>query len=109
MRDLSVLEQLILGAIVNLEDDAYSVTIRKKVKEMANKNLMYGTLYNALGQLQQKGYVAKWKGQTTPERRGRPKIFYKSTRKGIQALLTSYDIQKGLWTNLQDLLRGHQK
>jgi DNA-binding PadR family transcriptional regulator len=109
MRDLTVLEQLILTAVVNLGDEAYSVTIRKKVKEIAKKNIMYGTLYNALGQLKQKGYVHKAKGQPTPARRGRPKMFYKPTRKGIEALLKAHDIQMGLWANLQDLLQSHQK
>jgi PadR family transcriptional regulator PadR len=109
MRDLTVLEQLILAAIVNLEDEAYSVTIRQKVKEIAKKNIMYGTLYNALGQLQQKGFVTKSKGQPTPARRGRPKMFYKPTGKGTEALLKAHDFQKDLWANLQDLLQSHQK
>ena len=109
MRDLTVLEQLVLAAIINLDDEAYSVTIRKRVKNMANKNIMYGTLYNALGQLLQKGYVTKTKGQPSPERRGRPKMFYKTTTKGVQALLKAHDIQMGLWASLQDLLHNHRK
>ena len=109
MRDLTVLEQLVLAAIINLDDEAYSVTIRKRVKKMANKNIMYGTLYNALGQLLQKGYVTKTKGQPSPERRGRPKMFYKTTTKGVQALLKAHDIQMGLWASLQDLLHNHRK
>ena len=109
MKDLTFLEQLILAAIVNLEDEAYSVSIRQKMKEIAKRNIMYGTLYNALGQLLQKGYVAKSKGPPTPERRGRPKMFYKPTRKGIEALLKAHDIQMDLWANLQDLLKSHQK
>ena len=109
MRDLTVLEQLILAAIISLDNNAYSVTIQKRVKKMAKKNIMYGTLYNALGQLQQKGYVTKTKGQSTPERRGRPKMFYKTTTKGIEALLKAHDIQRGIWASLQDLLHSHRK
>jgi DNA-binding PadR family transcriptional regulator len=109
MRDLTILEQLILAAIISLDDEAYSVTIRKRVKKMAKKNIMYGTLYNALSQLQQKGYVTKTKGQSSPERRGRPKMFYKTTAKGIEALLKAHDIQMGIWASLQDLLHSHRK
>ena len=109
MRDLTVLEQIILAAIVNLKDEAYSVTIRKKVREIANKNIMYGTLYNALDQLLRKGYVTKAKGEPTPERRGRRKMYYRSTDKGKEALLNALDLQKSLWTSLQDLVRSHRE
>lgn len=109
MRDLTVLEQIILAAIVNLEDEAYSVTIRKKVGEIANKNIMYGTLYNALDQLLRKGYVTKAKGEPTPERRGRRKMYYRPTDKGKGALLNALDLQKSLWTSLQDLVRSHRE
>ncbi|MDH4218337.1 MAG: hypothetical protein OEY18_05735 [Candidatus Aminicenantes bacterium] len=48
MRGLTVLEQIILSAIVSLEDEAFGVAIRKKVKAFTGKGIMYGTLYNAL-------------------------------------------------------------
>jgi len=109
MKELTVLEQLILAAIVNLEDEAYSVTIRNKVKEITKKNIMYGTLYNALGQLLQKGYVTKTKGDPTPERRGRRKMFYQPTTKGKEALLKTLDLQKSIWNSLQDLVWSHRE
>lgn len=109
MKELTVLEQLILAAIVNLEDEAYSVTIRKKVGEISKKTIMFGTLYNALNQLLRKGYVTKTKGEPTPERRGRRKMFYSSTDEGKKALLKSLELQKSIWTSLQDLVRSHKE
>jgi PadR family transcriptional regulator PadR len=104
MRDLTVLEQIILAAILNLEDEAYSVTIRKKVGEIANKNIMFGTLYNVLDQLLRKGYVAKAKGEPTPERRGRRKMYYRPTNKGKEALLNALDLQKSVGQACRTLL-----
>ena len=109
MKELTVLEQLILAAIVNLEDEAYSVTIRKKVGEISKKTIMFGTLYNALGQLLCKGYVIKTKGEPTPERRGRRKMLYRATDRGERALLKSLDLQKSIRTSLQDLVRSRKE
>ena len=109
MRELTVLEQLILAAVISLGDEAYSVTIRKKVSEIANKTIMFGTLYNALGQLLRKGYVTKTKGEPTPERRGRRKMLYRPTDKGKKALLKALDLQKSIWTSVQDLVRRQEE
>ena len=109
MRDLSVLEQLILAAIIALDDEAYSMAIRKKVHEIANKKIMYGTLYNVMDQLLHKGYVTKSKGELIPERRGRRRMYYKPTTKGMEALLKAHNLHEAIWANLQKLVRSHRK
>lgn len=71
MKELTLLEQMISAAIVALKEDAYGVSIRKRVEKPTGKRLMYGTLYNALDQLLRKGYITKIKGTTSSERGGR--------------------------------------
>ena len=51
MKEPTILEQIILASIYSLDDAAYGVAIRKRVQSLTGKNLMYGTLYNALDQL----------------------------------------------------------
>ena len=109
MRDLSVLEQLVLSAIIALGEEAYSMAIRKKVREIANKMIMYGTLYNVMDQLLRKGYVTKSKGDIIPERRGRRRMYYKPTTQGTEALLKARDLHEAIWANLQDLVRTQKK
>jgi len=109
MRNLTVLEQLILASIISLEDEAYSMAIRRKVREIANKNIMYGTLYNVMDQLLRKGYLTKTKGDLVPERRGRRRMYYKPTTKGKEALFKALDLHEAIWTNLQHLVRSHRK
>jgi DNA-binding PadR family transcriptional regulator len=109
MRDLSVLEQLVLSAIIALGDEAHSMAIRKKVREIANKKIMYGTLYNVMDQLLRKGYLTKSKGDLIPERRGRRRMHYKPTNRGREALLKAHDLHKAIWANLQDLVRTQRK
>ncbi len=100
MKELTLLEQMILAAIIALKEDAYGVSIRKRVEKMTGKRLMYGTLYNALDQLLRKGYVTKTKGATSSVRGGRPRIYYALAPNGMDALRTSYNLQCAIWESI---------
>jgi DNA-binding PadR family transcriptional regulator len=105
MKDLTPLEQMILGAIWSLGEDAYGVSIKKRVVDLSGRDLMYGTLYNALGQLVRKEFVEKSKGEPTPERGGRGKIYYRLTSLGLRAFREAYEIQLSFWGRLAELGR----
>ncbi|MFC2156479.1 PadR family transcriptional regulator [Acidobacteriota bacterium] len=100
MRELTVPEEILLTAIWRLKDDAYGVTIRKKVAEVTNRDIAYGTLYNILAQLVRKGYVTKNPGSPTSERGGRSKLYYCITSTGIKALSTARKLQEMIWKGL---------
>jgi DNA-binding PadR family transcriptional regulator len=104
MKELTLLEQMILAAIIVLEKDAFGVSIRKKVEKLTGKRLMYGTLYNALDQLLRKGYVSKTKGKSSSSRGGRPRIYYTLTPTGQKALRNSYDLQQAIWNSIPKFL-----
>ncbi len=103
MKELTVSEEIILTAIWRLEDNAYGVTIRKKVEEVTRRDIIYGTLYNILAQLVRKGYVNKSRGMPTSERGGRSKMYYQLTSTGISALQEARELQKLIWEGLPDL------
>ena len=90
-------------AIWRLKDNAYGVTIRKKVMEATGENMTYGTLYSALDQLVKKEFVYKDIGDPTPERGGRRKIFYTISPRGFEALKQAQELQKTLWGDVSDL------
>ena len=104
MKELTLLEQMILAAIIALEKDAFGVSIRKKVEKLTSKRLMYGTLYNALDQLLRKGYVSKTKGKSSSSRGGRPRIYYTMTPAGKKALRNSYNLQQAIWNSIPRFL-----
>lgn len=104
MKELTLLEQMISAAIIALEEDAYGVSIRKKVERLTGKRLMYGTLYNALDQLLRKNYVTKTKGTTSTARGGRPRIYYTLTPSGKKVLRTSYNLQQAIWKSIPKFL-----
>ena len=102
MKELTILEQMILAAIIALKEDAYGVSIRKRVEKLRGKKLMYGTLYNALDQLLRKGYVTKTKGTISSARGGRPRIYYALTSDGMSALRVSYNLQRAIWESIPE-------
>jgi PadR family transcriptional regulator PadR len=102
MKELTLLEQMILAAIIALQGDAYGVSIRKKVARMTGKRLMYGTLYNALDQLLRKGYVTKAKGSTSSSRGGRPRIYYALSKEGMSFLRASYNLHCAIWDSIPE-------
>jgi DNA-binding PadR family transcriptional regulator len=102
MKELTVLEQIILSVIWSQKDEAYGVSIRQKAKKITGKNLNYGTLYNNLEQLLRKGYVTKTKGESIPDRIGRPRIFYALTPRGQKALREAYELHTSIWRSIPD-------
>jgi PadR family transcriptional regulator PadR len=103
MKELTVSEEIILTAVLRLDNNAYGVAIRKKVAEVTQKEFIYGTLYNLLDQLVRKGYVRKSRGAPTPERGGRSKIYYALTPSGVEALQKAHSLHRKIWEGLPDL------
>ena len=101
---LTLNEQILLLTIWKLNDNAYGVPIMEKLRETTKKKIVYGTLYNSLDNLVQKGYVVTIKGEPTPERGGRSKVYYALTEKGKAALQKAKELQVYLWEGVPDFL-----
>lgn len=86
MAILAVKEEIILSALLMLEDSSHGAPLRNKVIELSKKEIVYGTLYNLLEVLIRKGYVTSQKSDPTPVRGGRSKTIYSITKKGKNAL-----------------------
>ena len=90
-----------MTAILTLRDDAYGVTIHAKVEELARpKAVSLGAVYVTLDRLEDKGLVASWLSDPTPERGGRSKRFYKLEALGERALQESALTAKRIWDGI---------
>ena len=68
-------EQLVLTAILTLRENAYGVTIQKKVADLARpKKVSLGAIYVTLDRLEDKGFVSSWLCDPTSERGGRASV-----------------------------------
>lgn len=98
---LGQFEQLVLAAILTLRDEAYGVTIHTKVEELARpKAVSLGAVYVTLDRLEDKGLVASWLSDPTPERGGRSKRYYRLEALGERALEESAVTAKRIWDGI---------
>ena len=95
---LGQFEQLVLTAILILREDAYGVSIHSKVQELARpRGASLGAVYVTLDRLEDKGLVASWLSDPTPERGGRAKRCYQLEALGERALQESAATAKRIW------------
>jgi PadR family transcriptional regulator, regulatory protein PadR len=87
---LGQFEQLVMAAILTLGENAYGVTVHAKVEELSHpKRVSLGPVYVTLDRLEDKGLVASWLSDPTPERGGRSKRHYRLEKAGERALRDS--------------------
>jgi DNA-binding PadR family transcriptional regulator len=67
---LGEFEQIVLLAILRLDDDVYGVSIRDEIAGCTDREPSPGALYT-LDRMEDKGLVTSRFGQTTPQRGGR--------------------------------------
>ena len=95
---LGQFEQLVLTAILKLRDDAYGVTIHAKIAELSRpKAVSLGAVYVTLDRLEDKGMIASWLSDPTPERGGRSKRCYRLEALGERALQESAVTARRIW------------
>jgi DNA-binding PadR family transcriptional regulator len=84
-------EELVLFALVSLEDDAYGASIRREIEARTGREVSTGALYTVLGRLQQRGLVQSEVGEPLAERGGRRRKYYRLEPEGAELLRRSHD------------------
>ena len=102
--DLGDMEHLVLLAILRLGPDAYGIPILDEVSARSGREVSRATVYVALKRLEQKGLVTSRLGESTPERGGRAKRFFKIKPSGLKALRESREMFLGLWRDYESIL-----
>lgn len=103
MKLLSRSEEIVLLAIWHLQDNAYGVTIRDKVKKTTGQEWSIGAIYAPLHRLEKKGLVRTIEGEPVAERGGRRKIYYVVTREGKQAMAETKKVEESIWRDAPEL------
>jgi DNA-binding PadR family transcriptional regulator len=106
MKLLSRTEEFILLATLFLRDEAYSVQIRKRMKDVTGKVWSYGALFISLEQLVKKGFLTSCLTDPLPERGGRSKRVYAVTPAGNKALEEIKQMERKMWEAVPDSNRG---
>jgi DNA-binding PadR family transcriptional regulator len=83
-------EQLVLLALVRLGNGAYGASIRREIRERTGRDVSVGTVYMALGRLEDKKMIVPYVGLPTHQRGGRRRKHYLIDKRGELALGRAY-------------------
>lgn len=86
---LGEFEQLVLLAVLLLEDAAYAVPIRREIERRTGRPVSRGAIYVTLSRLSGKAYLNSRMGEPTAERGGRAKRLYRVRPSGVAVLKRS--------------------
>jgi DNA-binding PadR family transcriptional regulator len=102
---LGEFEQVVLLAVLRLNDAAYAVPVRREIETRTRRAVARGALYVTLERLEEKGYVESWLADPTPERGGRAKRYYKVRPAGVTVLRQSWAALHRMWEGLEPVTR----
>jgi DNA-binding PadR family transcriptional regulator len=103
MREQSYLgefELMVLLTVIRLGDEAYGVPLSRELAKMRGRDVAIGSVYAALDRLELKGLVASTLGESTPERGGRAKRYFRLTEQGLRSVHETRKVLNKLWKSL---------
>ena len=100
MRLLTRPEEFVLLAVWKLQDNAYSLPIRRQISEITGYDWSLGSIYTPLERLVKKGLLTSYLTEAKPERGGRHKRIYQLTTQGKQALLRIREVEQAMWSGV---------
>ncbi len=99
--NLGELEELVLLVVANLEADAYGLAIKNYIIDKCGRKVSISTVHATIHRLENKGFLhSKYDKDGTADRGGRPKLVFKITNTGKQALETNRDLRNTLWSTI---------
>ena len=98
---LGAFEEIVLLALVHLEDNAYGMTIRREIEDRSGRTVSIGAVYSTLERLESKGLVSSTYSNGSEARRGRARRFFKLEPEGAKSLSRSSEILANMWRGLE--------
>lgn len=101
-------EQIVLLAILRIQEQgAYGLAIRSVIAEKTQRQPTAGAIYTTLERLEDKGYLESRVGESTPERGGRAKRYYRVSADGVNALKNTQQEYRSLLDGLSVFGESH--
>ncbi len=96
-------ETTVLLALLRLGNHAYGMEIREEIERRTGREVSYGAVYTALDRLEVKGFVAYSLGESTPERGGRARKYFRVQSAGKAALRAHRQKTATMWNGVERL------
>jgi PadR family transcriptional regulator, regulatory protein PadR len=100
---LGEFELMVLLTIIHLGDEAYGVPLSREIALRRGREISVGSVYAALDRLETKGLVTSYLGESTPERGGRAKRYFRVTEQGLRTVHETRKVLSKLWQSLPPL------
>ena len=98
--NLGEFELILLLTILRLGDEAYGVPLSRELSLLRGKDVSAASVYAALDRLEIKGLIASSLGESTPERGGRAKRYFRVTKDGLRSVQATRSVLNTLWKSL---------
>jgi PadR family transcriptional regulator PadR len=102
--NLGELELMILLTVINLGEEAYGVPISREIEKHLGRDVSLGSVYAALERLAARGLVASRLGDSTPERGGKARRYFRVTKVGLRQMQETRRVLQQMWRSLPVLL-----
>lgn len=102
-RYLGEFELMLLLAVIHLGEDAYGVPISRELERYRGRDVSVGSIYAALERLETKSLVVSSLGDSTPERGGKAKRYFRITNDGLRQVHETRRVLTKLWQTIPDL------
>jgi PadR family transcriptional regulator PadR len=96
-QNLGEFEQMVMLAIIRLDDNAYGMEVRLELSTTAGREVSIGTVYGTLERLEEKGYVSSWRADPEAVRGGRARRYFVIEEAGQEALVRSRKMLASMW------------
>src|SRR3954453_3669911 len=93
---------MLLLALLRLGEDAYGVTIASELEEQTGRGVVVASVYATLDRLQERGLGTSIVGESTPERGGRAKRYFRITASGLREVRDARRALVSLWKGLPE-------
>jgi PadR family transcriptional regulator, regulatory protein PadR len=100
---LGEFELMLLLTLIRLGDEAYGVPLSRELALRRGRDVSVGSVYAALDRLELKGLVASSLGESTPERGGRAKRYFRVTEQGLRSVHETRKVLSKLWKSLPSI------
>ena len=91
---------LVLIALARLGDEAYAVTIRQEIVDVAGRQVSVAAIYASLERLERRKIAEAWLSDPVPERGGRARRHYRLTVRGLEVVRRERETALAMWNGV---------
>ena len=99
---LGEFELMLLLAVIHLGEEAYGVPVARELEKHRGRIVSVGSVYAALERLEAKGLITSSLGDSTPERGGKAKRYFRITKEGLRQVHETRRVLTRLWRTIPD-------